>query len=136
MSKKTYGVYGMVEWQTSVFLGNTPIRITFTGGCISVRGIDPATFKTSDPIVQLAIENSHFFKKDKIKLVLEEKSEDEVSSDEPIDNDGNVYPDVKTLVSAKEILRSKYNVDLSELQNKDSVLAKAESLGVKFPNWA
>ena len=60
--------------------------------------------------------------------MLEEKLEDEVSSDKPIDNDGNVYPDVKTLVSAKEILRSKYNVDLSELQNKDSVLAKAESL--------
>lgn len=135
MSKKTYGVYGMVEWQTSVFLGSTPIRINFTGGCISTRGIDPATFKTSDALVQLAVENSGFFKKEKIKLITEEKTEDETSKEKLIDNDGNVYPDVKTLVSAKEILRSKYNVDLSELQNKDSVLAKAESLGVKFPNW-
>lgn len=125
----------MVEWQTSVFLGSTPIRINFTGGCISTRGIDPATFKTSDPLVQLAIENSHFFKKEKIKLVTEEKTEEEVIKEENIDNDGNVYPDVKTLVSAREILRSKYGVDLSELQNKDSVISKAESLGVKFPNW-
>lgn len=120
----------MVEWNTCIPLGNTTIRIRFNNGSVSSRGIDPALFVTSNPVIQAAIEASPIYGK-KIKLVHEYKEEEKV----PEADTGNVFPDIKNMLAAKELLRSKFEVELSELQNKDAILAKAEELGIKFPNW-
>lgn len=143
--RKIYGVYGMVEWSTLIPTKGGSLRVDFANGCISTRGIDPATFSTDNLAVQVAIESSPKFLSGRIKLV---KSFEIGESEDapPIDNhpqekdgdsDGdNVYPDVKNSQQAKEILIGEpYNVSLAELGNKAVIQEKAGELGIVFPNW-
>lgn len=129
-------------------LNNAKLRVNFANGVITPSGITPATFSTSDPIVQTAIENHRLYIKGMIKL---EKSfkigEVEVNDEKPVsDEDKNEkeagsqssvksYPDVKNVQSAREILISEYSIPIAELQDKERIKMKAEELGIEFPNW-
>lgn len=67
--KVTYGVYNLVEWYAILRMGKATVKVPFTGGAITTQGVTPATFTTSDPIVQIAIERSPDFARGKIKIV-------------------------------------------------------------------
>ena len=58
MNKKkiTYGVSGMMEYQAVVKVGKKNVSINFSDGSISAMGTNPATFTTSNIIIQNAIE--------------------------------------------------------------------------------
>ena len=148
--KKTYGVFGLNEYSTIIPCGNSYLRIEFTDGSMSVRGVEPAKFTTSNEVVQAAIESSEKFLKGRIKLissvpvssvvvdisqkgtVAEESGTASSSSSSSMDS----YPSVVNSQQAKEVLRSEpYNVSLSELGNKADIQNKAKELGVSFPNW-
>lgn len=144
--KKKYAIYGKVEMSVLIPLNNAKLRVNFANGVITPSGITPATFSTSDPIVQTAIENHRLYIKGMIKL---EKSfkigEVEVNDEKPVsDEDKNEkepessvksYPDVKNVQSAREILISEYSIPIAELQDKERIKMKAEELGIEFPNW-
>ena len=146
--KKRYAIYGKVEMSVLIPLNNAKFRVNFANGVITPSGITPATFSTSDPIVQTAIENHRLYIKGMIKL---EKSfkigEVEVNDEKPVsDEDKNEkeagsqssvksYPDVKNVQSAREILISEYSIPIAELQDKERIKMKAEELGIEFPNW-
>ena len=146
--KKRYAIYGKVEMSVLIPVNNAKLRVNFANGVITPAGITPATFSTSDPIVQTAIENHRLYIKGMIKL---EKSfkigEDEVNDEKPVsDEDKNEkeagsqssvksYPDVKNVQSAREILISEYSIPIAELQDKERIKMKAEELGIEFPNW-
>lgn len=68
-SKKIYGVYNLVEWYANIKAGKAIVRVLFSGGAMTTQGVTPATFATTDPIVQLAIEHSKQFHSGKIKLL-------------------------------------------------------------------
>ena len=60
--KKKYAIYGMIE-QSSVFpMGTGHVRVDFRHGSLTTAGIVPATYTTSNPVIQQAIENSPKFK--------------------------------------------------------------------------
>ncbi|WP_304241580.1 hypothetical protein [Phocaeicola plebeius] len=146
--KKRYAIYGKVEMSVLIPVNNAKLRVNFANGVITPAGITPATFSTSDPIVQTAIENHRLYIKGMIKL---EKSfkigEVEVNDEKPVsDEDKNEkeagsqssvksYPDVKNVQSAREILISEYSIPIAELQDKERIKMKAEELGIEFPNW-
>lgn len=146
--KKRYAIYGKVEMSVLIPLNNAKLRVNFANGVITPSGITPATFSTSDPIVQTAIENHRLYTKGMIKI---EKSfkigEVEVNDEKPVsDEDKNEkesgsqssvksYPDVKNVQSAREILISEYSIPIAELQDKERIKMKAEELGIEFPNW-
>lgn len=71
MKKKriTYGVYGMMEYQTIIKIGRATLKVLFTDGSITSIGQNPAMYTTSDFLVQRAIENSSEFKKGRIMTV-------------------------------------------------------------------
>lgn len=71
MKKKriTYGVYGMMEYQALIKVGKATLKVQFTDGSITALGQNPASFTTTDFIVQHAIENSSEFKRGRIKIV-------------------------------------------------------------------
>lgn len=137
--KKRYAVKGKVEMSVLVPVNNAKLRINFTNGIINADGIFPATFTTSDPVIQTAIENSTFFQKGLIKIeksfkigvIEEEKKEEKVSEEE-----FRLFPEVKNMQSAREILINQFGVSLSELQDKEHVQKKAAQLKIKFPNWS
>lgn len=146
--KKKYAIYGKVEMSVLIPVNNAKLRVNFANGVITPSGITPATFSTSDPVVQTAIENNRLYLKGVIKL---EKSfkigEVEVNDEKPVsDEDKNEkepesqssvksYPDVKNVQSAREILISEYSIPIAELQDKERIKMKAEELGIEFPNW-
>lgn len=67
--KTTYGVYNLIEWQAILRMGRAVVRIPFTGGSITTQGVTPATYTTSDPIIQYAIERSPEYHSGKIKMI-------------------------------------------------------------------
>lgn len=72
MKLKKYGAIGVMEWQLNLPVGKATVHVEFKGGFENEYGIHPATFMTTDPIVQTVIERSYYFASGKIKL-LDEK---------------------------------------------------------------
>lgn len=70
-SKKTYGVYGVIELVAVIPCGKAKMNVSFTGGAQTTYGVTPATFTTEDPFKQLMIENSEMFRNGKIKIYME-----------------------------------------------------------------
>lgn len=71
MKKKriTYGVSGMMEYQSVIRFGKNSLKVTFTGGSMNAIGITPATFTTNNFLIQQAIENSNDYKRGRIYVV-------------------------------------------------------------------
>lgn len=71
MKKKriTYGVSGMMEYQSLIRFGKNTLKVTFTGGSMNAIGVTPATFTTGNFLIQQAIENSSEFKRGRIRIV-------------------------------------------------------------------
>ena len=76
--KKTYAIYSLAEKHTTFQLGKTKVHVSFTGGQVTKNGVNPATFTTTDPIVQLAIERSRDFGKGAITLLAKYPMQGEV----------------------------------------------------------
>ena len=66
---KKYGAIGVMEWQLNLPVGKATVHVEFKGGFENKYGIHPATFMTTDPIVQTVIERSYYFASGKIKLL-------------------------------------------------------------------
>lgn len=69
MDKKVYGVEGMVEWNALIPAGGSTVRVHFEGGTVTGYGVTPATFATESPAVARLIEDSHWFKSGRIRLI-------------------------------------------------------------------
>lgn len=66
---KRYEVRGMMEWHPVFSAGRTRLKVTFTGGHLSAGGCTPASFETSDPVVQRVIESSLPFRRGQIRVM-------------------------------------------------------------------
>jgi len=69
MIHKIYGVDNLIDWAVSIKAGKATMRVHFTGGATTARGIVPATFATADPVKQAIIEKSNYFKTGQIRVV-------------------------------------------------------------------
>lgn len=71
MKKKriTYGVHGMMEYQSIIKIGRATLKVLFTDGSMTAIGQNPAKYTTSDFLVQHAIENSSEFKRGRITVM-------------------------------------------------------------------
>lgn len=105
MKKKriTYGVYGMMEYQTIIKIGRATLKVLFTDGSMTAIGQNPAKYTTSDFLVQRAIENSSEFKKGRIQVV------DTIELDEDVRIERNpAKPSTQTAnVAAKAVIDNK-----------------------------
>ena len=69
MIQKIYGVNNLIDWTVSIKAGKASMRVHFTGGATTARGIVPATYSTADPVKQAIIEKSEYFKAGHIRVV-------------------------------------------------------------------
>lgn len=74
----TYGVLGMMEFETVIMVGEQPIKILFTGGSINAMGSHPAKCTTDSLMLQHSIERSKQFKNGLIKRLRVVELEEEV----------------------------------------------------------
>lgn len=137
----TYEIRGQIERNCFFRIGSALVRMEFTGGAVNSAGIVPAQYITDNPLYQRAIENSADFRNGVIKrgsVVNIDKADENEPTDASVvmSEDKNTYHDVTNTQQARAILMAEpYKCPLSELQNKVSVRAKAQELGVKFPDW-
>jgi hypothetical protein len=111
------------------------LRAEFTGGT-DKQG---ATFTTSNPLAQLAIERSVMFN-DGVKLI-RTIDKDSVNTDtikKPLpltayEDEEEVHEEVTELNEVVEILKSK-GVKMSELKSSDKIKKVAEQYKLQFPN--
>lgn len=100
------------------------------------------TFATADKKVQDAIEESHYFEDELISVIGSVAVNKKAAKAESTKDDelGIVeYPEVTTFKAAREVLSGEpYNIPATsrEISNAEKVFAKAEELGIRFPNLA
>lgn len=71
MKRKTYGVSGLMDWTTNIKAGKATINVHFSGGALTAYGVTPATYSTTNPLFQIVIENSEYYKSGRITLISE-----------------------------------------------------------------
>lgn len=139
----TYEIRGQVERNCFFRVGKALVRVEFTGGAVNSAGITPAQYITDNPLYQSAIENSADYRNGIIRRgavdVLDDNgnlaAECEDKKNEE-DSDEKYFPNVSNTQQARAVLMGDpYKCPLSQLQNKHAVRAKAEELGISFPNW-
>lgn len=64
--RKTYAIRGYLEYEALIPVGPGKVRVHFDGGSLTGYGSTPATFSTSDPVLQTIIEKSELWKSGKI----------------------------------------------------------------------
>jgi len=69
MKKKTYGAPRYMDWIAQIRAGAATVRVHFTGGALTVYGVTPAEYTTTNPFIQKVIEQSQYFKEGRITLV-------------------------------------------------------------------
>lgn len=151
MTKK-YGIRNTSECVLRLPLGKGSIVCNFTNGNLQSREPIPASYTTSNPIIQYAIENCDRFKSKKIFIISEYGTEAEAEAEvvatpvaEPekpkkskkaakADKAARVVEDVKTYGEAVTMLMTMEGVVMSDLTDVDACIRVAEELGISFPN--
>lgn len=138
--KVTYEIRGQIERSCYFRVGKALLRVDFTGGSINSAGMTPANYVTDNPLYQKAIEESEQFRNGEIVIGATEKIEEKVSEANAASAEANskkeVIVGVTNVQQARSILMGEpYKIPLSELQNKVAIRAKADELGISFPNW-
>lgn len=134
----TYEIHGQVERNSFFRVGKALIRIEFKGGSINSAECIPARFVTDNPLLQKAIESSDAYRCGQIKTGKVDVIEDVEVKSIPEDDksESTAFPDVKNLQQARSLLMAEpFSCQLSDLQTKVAVKAKAEEKGITFPNW-
>lgn len=138
----------MLEWTTYVRLGKRMWRIDFQNGVTSSNGTLPATYETSNEIIQYAIENSPYFHSGRIKDITppswrtsrvienrppaESPAPSKPEEKDPAKED-KVYAEVRTLADAAKVLKG-HGLPASSFRSIDAAKKTAAANGISFPN--
>lgn len=69
MKKKTYGAPRYMDWVAQIRAGAATVKVHFTGGSLTVYGVTPAEYTTTNEFIQTVIEQSQYFKEGRITLL-------------------------------------------------------------------
>lgn len=135
---KTYGVYGLMDWQPIIRVGRAKFCPLFTGGGATAYGQTPAKYATSNEVCQRIIENSDYFKSGHIKLLysneIEEAKDLEVcakSHDDGAEYVEKVFP---SMGDAASYVADSFGTPKSKLRTRDAIVSagKAHNVNIKI----
>ncbi|MGM9844784.1 MAG: hypothetical protein ACI30K_00945 [Muribaculaceae bacterium] len=162
MKKKriTYGVIGLMEYQTVVKIGHSRVKVHFADGTVSAMGVNPATFTTDNIMVQIAIEGCADYKRGLIKRLKVVELDDEiiiernsvvsaptviassevaetkpVAADDMATDEQEAAPQVLEFTcndDAKDYLVDKYGVESSRLRTRAAIIEVGRNQGVEI----
>ncbi len=69
MEKVTYGAPRYMDWVAQIKAGAATVKVHFTGGALTVYGVTPAEYTTTNPFIQKVIEQSKYFKEGRIVML-------------------------------------------------------------------
>lgn len=151
MTKK-YGIRNTSECVLRLPVGKGTVVCNFTNGNLQSREPIPASYTTSNPIIQYAIETCDRFKSKKIFIIAEYGDEEEIENEvaaspvvEPekpkkakkaakASKESRVMENIKTYGEAVTVLMTMDGVVMSDLKDVESCIRIAEELGISFPN--
>lgn len=134
---KTYGVYGLMDWQPLLYVGKAKFQPLFSGGGVTAYGETPAKYTTSNPVCQHIIESSHYFKSNYIKLLYENGSDNHEGDNEVQENEEE-QPLKEMLFSslgdASTYLNENFGTPKSKLRTRETIIevGKANGIDVKI----
>lgn len=83
---KIYYAKGMIEWHAAFQHNGLTLRILFSGGGMGSNGIIPAKYRTDNEAIQRIIEESDYYKENRLLMVIEpEKPEKDETQSQPTD---------------------------------------------------
>ncbi len=139
MKRIKYEVKGMMEWHPIFRVGRSKLRVSFTGGHLCGGACTPASFETSDPVVQAVIENSSAFRSRRIRIGDVRELDDSLM---PMSSGASValnaakpsvkeeifeYSDIEDIY---EFLQHQKGLSMVQLSSKDSCFREAKKLGI------
>lgn len=139
MYKKTYGIYGLLEWHGFIESHGVKMKVHFTNGSVTAHGVAPATFTTSSKLTQHIIENSEKFKSGRIFIAssveLPRPAESaeragEKEEDAPAIDKSKI--EVTSLAEARDYLVENHGVASSKLRSRAQIMEQAAAYGVEF----
>ncbi len=134
MTRKTYGINGLIEYLGTFYAGAAKFSATFTGGTFTGLGMKPAMYSTENPVKQAIIENSPEFKSGRIFLYSQEgESEEAVAEESSVVEEAKVMRvEVSDLQAAKDYLVANYGATRGSLKSKQSIIDTAKANGIEF----
>lgn len=146
MTKK-YGIKNTSECVIRIPVGKAVVVCNFTDGNLQSREPIPASYTTSNPIIQHVIESCDKFKNGKIYIMAEYDNEPApveapagatkgkaTKASKKVEREPRVMENVKTYGDAMTVLMTENGVNLGELKSVEDCIAKAAELGISFPN--
>lgn len=134
---KTYGVYGLMDWQPLLYVGKAKFQPLFSGGGVTAYGETPAKYTTSNPVCQHIIESSHYFKSGYIKLLYEHGSDNHEGDNEVQENEEEQPLKemlFNSLGDASTYLNENFGTPKSKLRTRETIIevGKANGIDVKI----
>lgn len=135
---KTYGVYGLMDWQPIIRVGRAKFCPLFTGGGATAYGQTPAKYATSNEVCQRIIENSDYFKSGHIKLLysneIEEAKDLEVCAESHDDGAEYVEKMFPSMGDAASYVADSFGTPKSKLRTRDAIVSagKAHNVNIKI----
>lgn len=134
--KKTYGVDGLIDWQTEIKAGKARLVVNFSGGGLTSFGVTPATYTTDNLLYQHIIENSSQFQSGKIRLLRSTALDNVAPVATKAETPAKKLVDVgsvKNCADATKWLRENKGISLG-VKSKAEIIEIAAANGVNFPN--
>ena len=141
-TRKTYSIPGLNAAMLIFYLNgsNARFRVEFAGGS-TYNGV-PATFTTTDPACQAAIENDERFRKSIfLTAVYNFDSDNErlPDSNPPATADGpvvepTVVEDVNDINGVVDYLKTNHSVSGNQLRSLTAIKRKVKECNLSFPN--
>lgn len=135
---KTYGVYGLMDWQPIIRVGRAKFCPLFTGGGATAYGQTPAKYATSNEVCQRIIENSDYFKSGHIKLLysneIEEAKDSEVCAESHDDGAEYVEKVFPSMGDAASYVADSFGTPKSKLRTREAIVSagKAHNVNIKI----
>lgn len=135
---KTYGVYGLMDWQPIIRVGRAKFCPLFTGGGATAYGQTPAKYATSNEVCQRIIEDSDYFKSGHIKLLYTNEIEDakdlEVCAESHDDGAEYVEKVFPSMGDAASYVAETFGTPKSKLRTREAIVSagKAHNVNIKI----
>lgn len=147
MVTKKYGINGYLEFSAEIKVGKATLSIPFTGGAMTLNGVYPATYTSTNEVEQAMIEHSPKFRSGQIFIIAKYGEPDVkpettpvAKAEEPTAAEAEAEPVVEeetsgnairftSLADAKEFLAEK-GIDISGIRLKSDAIELAKSHGI------
>lgn len=118
-------------------IGKSSIEIEFSRGCLDQKNYRPATYQTSNPVVQAIIEGSQYFpvQIEIVKTILEPKDQEVTTKKEEaaVKPQGQEF-EASTWEEVAAILKAN-GAKAIQMKTQSAAAKFAASKGLSFPNY-